>query len=186
MYMTKGSRAHIDHFQRSMSDALSAIVHPVQLDGFQGEDFLGVGTAKGVGVDNCPDYYGVNWQAYIDGSFHGDYFCNQPYGSFAGDAKDIRVTIQYMNCNGLNRWGIYVEGDLKLCKTIDATSGMASAGPESISGTGTLQDLTVGLHNLQYRTTSGTWNDYANVLYCVDPGYEIHIWTPSYFSVVME
>jgi len=187
IFQTKGSRAQLDHFQR-FADIGHGIAHPVQIDGFQTADFLGAGTAKGVGVDDCPDYYGTEWQGYADGSVGGIYFCNQPYSSFGGNVDDVRITIQYMSsCNGLSRWGIYIDGDLKLCKTIGATSGMSTAGSESLSlGTEVLQDLTIAIHDLQYRTSTGTWNDWAGgITSCEDPGLDINVFSDTYFSVVM-
>jgi hypothetical protein len=178
IYMSKGVRGRIDH--RSATPAAGrAIVHPMQIDGYSDVDFLGLGTVKGIGVPgtSCDDNFTTSWDVYPDGfTDNGEtYFCNQTWGSVSNTAQDVRLTIQFMSsCLGVPRWGFYWDGDILTCKTIGATSGRGSAGAESI-GTHVTQNLEVEYEVLEYRTTSGTWNDWVPNASCADPGYQVTV-----------
>lgn len=87
----------------------------------------------------------------------------------------VRLTIQHMpSCNGISRWGMYWDGALQLCKTINSTAGRGSAGSESI-GTTSTQDLEIEYEVLQYRKTDLTWANWTPQLSCADPGYTVTV-----------
>ena len=71
------------------------IAHPGQVNPSFSSfgDFIGLGSAKGVGVDLCSDYYGSGWQVYADGSVYGVYFCNE-LQYVAGNAQSQSFIIQ--------------------------------------------------------------------------------------------
>lgn len=77
--LDRGIKGEVDLVSAQPINQSSAIVHPMQIV-YSEMSFVGWGTAKGVGIDQCPDYFGTKWQVYFDGSNLGDYFCKQPYG----------------------------------------------------------------------------------------------------------
>jgi hypothetical protein len=180
---SKGIRAVLDHRSATPLNSNTAIVHPTQIDGYgSATDFLGWGTVKGVGVPgtSCDDNFTSSWDVYVDGVTFGVYFCNQTWGSVSNTAQNVRLTIQHMpSCNGGPRWGMYWDGQLQLCKTIDATAGQGSAGAESIGTTAT-QDLEIEYEGLQYRRASDlAWVNWAPTSSCTNSGYVLTIIGPT-------
>lgn len=86
---SKGVRARFDHRSATPLSSVTAIVHPMQVDGWGSSDFIGWGTVKGVGVPgtSCGDNFTNNWDVYVDGYSFGVYFCNQTWGSVANTAQ---------------------------------------------------------------------------------------------------
>lgn len=154
----------------------AAIAHPIQVS-TTGGDFLGWGTAKGKGIDQCPDYFGDRWQVYIDGSISGVYFCIQPFDSTAPSAQDQFFRIEYTACQGYPghlRWVFFWNAVQRACKTTPFSLGYTSAGSESVD-TSTTQNLRVAYPYVQVRQVLlPTWDTGSQLETCeMDAPYEV-------------
>jgi hypothetical protein len=140
------------------------IVHPAQVRSASTSDFLGWGTAKGVGVDECPDYYGSGWQVYLDGVAFGVYFCYQPYATLSATAQNQTFQIQQHTCPFYpytNKWVLYWAGTVKTCVSTNFTATPdVVAGSESI-GTTADQNLDVHWESMKYLNSSYVWTNWG-------------------------
>jgi len=97
--VAKGVLGDVDLYA-AFASAGRAIVHPMQVGGGVSDDFVGWGTARGVGVDACPDNYDQDaWQVYADGTQNLQYRCRQNYGSLAETAANQAFKIKYGTCS---------------------------------------------------------------------------------------
>jgi hypothetical protein len=169
-----GIKGEVDLYAAQPSTG-RAIVHPMQVV-YNADNFVGWGTAIGVGIDNCPDYYGTNWQIYFDGANLGDYFCQQPYGSMSSTAQNQFFRIEWTTCpgDGQLKFVVYWNSAYKSCKTIGATFGRPSAGSESV-GTTLTQTLDVQYSAIRAKSSAGTWGYFSSLHQCeLDPPYEVN------------
>ncbi len=113
-------------------------VHPVQMDiGILGGDFVAIGTAKGLGTDDCADDYDAKWTVYTDGEIDGMYFCNDEqldaYG--IGDNPEFSITHGFCPSEILDRWLMSFGGTLWACYVGSSTvSRAAYLGLETTGG----------------------------------------------------
>jgi hypothetical protein len=167
----KGIFGHTDLVSAQPVDSSNdAIVHPIQVDGSGTSDFLGWGTAKGVGVDDCPTYTGSRWQVYVDGVSFGVYFCRQEYGSEPDVANDQKFEVRHTSCDGSTRWAFYWNYALKTCQAFNFAAGMPSAGGEAIGGP---QEVDVRYRDMQYRVLGGSWTYWTSTALTWDLGYRV-------------
>lgn len=150
-------------------------VHPAQLDiGDPNGSFLAIGTAKGVGVDNCANDYDAKWTIYTDGELQGVYFCDdQDVDAYSAGANP-GFKIVYGNClvTG-NAWELHMGNTLWRC--ISATSHKASRAIAMLEtvGTNTDKNIDVKYTDLENNNdSSGTWHSWGTVddLFA-DPNY---------------
>lgn len=145
----------------------TAIVHLNQMAMASG-DFVGWGTAKGVGVDNCPTYTGTLWYIYVDGYAFGIYFCRQGnYGSLPPTADNQHFEILYTTCSGSTRWAFYWNSTLKTCQAVDGSHGTAYVGGESIGHDP--QKIDVRDNGLVYHVSN--WADWTASTTCTNTSF---------------
>ena len=155
----------------------TAVVHPMQILSITG-DFIGWGTARGVGVDDCPDDYSLGWQIYIDGYKFGVYFCRQQYGSVAGAAQDELFTLRYGDCNGTDKWRAFHNGVRKTCQAIDDDSAFYLAVGSEIIGTSSILHADIHFDDLsRYNPTNDFWYSWTSgaAAECESNGYRTRI-----------
>jgi len=154
------------------------IAHPLQVYSPTTYDWFGWGTAKGVGVDDCPDYYGSGWQVYVDGVAFDLYFCDSPYATLAGNAQDQTFQVHYSTCPFFPytvQWTFRWAGVYKTCRANSFTSAaFYLAGSESI---GTLADQNLDVHweTMKYLNSSYAWVNWGAGLNCFDPPYRVRV-----------
>jgi len=167
-------------------------VHPMQIDiGGLGGDFLGIGTAKGVGVASCANDYDPLWTVYRDGELGGIYHCYDiavdVYGVGGTPLFELRRTV----CsNGNTRWVLYWNSVEKACLYSASASASAVSVVLETTGPGTTdRDIDVKYYNLYKNFTgSGTWYAFGNCdfsppsykadFYSLDglSDYRCHLW----------
>jgi len=71
------------------------IAHPFQMEDTSTLDFVAIGTTKGKGATGtrCGDYYGANWEVYVDYQNYGLYYCTY-LEQIGGEALSQHATIQ--------------------------------------------------------------------------------------------
>lgn len=188
----KGLQSLVDHVNPGTQPNGTAIVHPSQIGGPDGVEFVGWGTARGEGtsvpgaLSNCPDDY-TNWNIYVDGVSFGKYFCRQQYGSLGYTAQDNYFRIEYglaSACDNANAWRFYMDGVYKTCQRNAASYGVfVAVGSEVI---GTTSTLTADVHwgSLGWKSgTTGNWNWWGAGSTCENAGYQVRkitnydVWT---------
>src|SRR6187455_33093 len=65
--LRRGIKGEMDLYSAQPNNTSAAIIHPTQIV-HDADNFVGWGTAKGIGVDNSDDYFGTRWQIYFDGA----------------------------------------------------------------------------------------------------------------------
>jgi hypothetical protein len=170
----RGVRSTVDLYAATPLSGQSAIVHPLQLASSSSADFLGWGTAKGVGTTggstNCPDDFS-GWNVYVDGMAFGVYFCEQTYGALADTAQNQVFTIVHESSAGCaGAFDMYLNGVSKTCRVIDGTNGQVSAGAESI-GTTETQLIDVHYESKNYNNPSTGWQPWGAQAGCANAGY---------------
>lgn len=187
-----GAAYSYDHYftaARSVEDFVPAtvqpgraVVHPLQLISPTGVDFIGWGTAKGIGtsdsgaISNCPDDYN-GWNVYVDGVSFTRYFCRQQYGSVGSTALDQEFKFSYggTSCGDPNfdKWRFYLNGDLKSCQRINTDEGdIIAVGGEAIGSGSQLIDIHFGA--LEWKSSAtGNWYNWGSGSRCEDTGYRI-------------
>ncbi|HET7181008.1 MAG TPA: hypothetical protein VFI15_02120 [Candidatus Limnocylindrales bacterium] len=180
-----GAQATVDLFAATPNDHSSTIVHPLQIGGSSGSgDFIGWGTAIGEGVSQCPDYFGANWQVYVDGASFGTYFCHQPFGSLASNASGQVFKMQFEPCPSnpqFSQWAMFLNGVFKVCQGIDSTSAnRVVAGGESITSGGD-QVIDVRYRSDKYLKGS-TWSAWGAGDSCTNSPYKIQLNSNSDFK----
>ena len=174
-FVRQGIKGEMDHFAATPL-AGAGIVHPTQIAASNG-DFVGWGTAKGVGVPftECGDNFTASWEIYVDGTVNDVYFCKQDYGSVSNTAQNQFFRIEYTTCpgDGQPKFVFYWNSAWKTCKTIGADRGRVGAGSES-TGTFSTQNLDVRYQAIRQRNTSGTWAYLTSLYECeLDAPYTI-------------
>jgi hypothetical protein len=172
---TKGLKGQEDLVSATVQSG-RAIVHPAQVTSASSADFLGWGTAKGVGVDDCPDYYGSGWQVYNDGVNFGVYFCYQPFATLAATAQNQTFELRYGTCPwDQYQWAFYWNGTFHTCRSVDFTaSPYVSAGSESI-GTTADQNLDVHWETMKYLNASYSWVNWGAGTNCANAPYRVRV-----------
>jgi len=161
--VAKGLQARQELTAATPHSASTAIVHPLQI-GMASGDFVGWGTAMGVGTNDpnalsdCPDNPGPRWAIYVDGIAFGYYFCRQSYGSTDPAATSQDAEIIHGTCNGATQWTFKWNGTVKTCETVSGAGGTPSVGAESIGYDP--QNVDIRDHRLTYRILGGTWTDW--------------------------
>lgn len=177
----QGTAAVVDLFAASVGSG-RAIVHPNQVVSGTGGDFVGWGTAKGVGVGACPDDY-TGWNVYVDGVSFGSYFCRQTYGQLSDTATNNKFTIRYMNCsNGTAEWVFLLNNVEKTCAKMNASRGTPLSGSESVNTTVT-QNLKIHYEGLQFHNGTSWANWGSSYSHCADPGYSVRTVSTTEFWV---
>lgn len=180
-----GVLAKVDLFAASPANNSSTIVHPLQVAVASG-DFVGLGTAIGKGVDQCPDYFGSNWQVYVDGQSFGVYFCRQPFGSLASTAKGHIFFMQYITCpfdTTKTLWVAYFDGYAKLCVGTNGSSAIGvGGGGESIYNHS--QKIDVRYYGDEYRKGT-SWYLWGSGASCADSAFSIQTNSDSDFKVYL-
>jgi len=159
----------------------------MQMDMVGSTDFIGWGTAKGVGVDDCPDDF-TGWNIYIDGIRNNGltYFCRQNFGQLSMGAFGDVFSFAYGNCDGEVRWRAKVNSEQLTCQAVDGISGDHSAGSESIGTTAT-QDLRMDYQDVEYKTTTTDWASWSGQWFeCDDPGYDVTNFYNYWHRVILE
>lgn len=171
-----GVRSEQD-FESATVPTGTAIVHPMQVAMDNG-DFLGWGTARGVGVDNCADDYTAHWKVYIDGYKFGDYFCIQDFGEIAGTATNQLFTLRYGDCNGTNKYRAFLNGVRLSCQAINGSvADHLAAGSEVIGTTGQLH-ADIHYDDLsRYYAVTDNWSAWNSALAddCESEGYRVRV-----------
>ena len=155
------------------------IAHPGQLNPSFSSDFIGLGTAKGEGVMNCPDQWGPSWQAYVDGLVYGTYFC-EDLQYIHGDAQSQSFIIQrrygacYPGEEGV-AWDIKWQGVTQTCVSESFSStDFVSAGAENGNNQPN-QRLAISYVQMQYQVTEspyaywGTYQAFTDAPYTITP-----------------
>ncbi|MGI8658164.1 MAG: hypothetical protein ACR2K4_05250 [Candidatus Limnocylindria bacterium] len=164
--MRRGIKGEMDHYSAQPNGSSTTIVHPTQIV-YNSNNFVGWGTAKGDGVDNCASYFGTRWQIYFDGRNAGDYFCEQHYGDVSDTAQNQFFRIEWTTCpgDGNLKFVVYWNSAWKSCKIIGASSGRPSAGSESI-GTTSTQDLQIGYAAIRAKPITAGWQYFSSLSTC--------------------
>jgi hypothetical protein len=169
---SKGLQSTVDLVSGTPFDPnTTAIVHPAQIASSSSTDFVGWGTAKGVGVPgtDCATSTTSRWQVYVDGAAFGTYFCRQTYGSEPDVASNQAVEIIHTTCSGSTRWAFFWNGAQKTCQLFDGVSGLPSVGGESIAHDP--QHIDVHYKALTYRVLGGTWTPWSAASFCTNAPY---------------
>lgn len=153
-----------------------AVVHPGQFNpSFAGGDFYGFGTANGAGVDNCPDYYGTQWQVYIDGQAFGLYFCSA-LEYIAGNAQSQSFIIELgAACpheTGAGMHFLWQQVDLTCEYNSFTTTDQVSAGAENVLNYPN-QALRIEYVQLQYRIPGSAFAYWPTFYATFDTPYTI-------------
>jgi hypothetical protein len=152
------------------------IAHPAQLNPSFSSDFLGFGTAKGIGVDNCPTYTGSGWQVYVDGNVYGTYFCSA-LEYIAGNAQSQSIIMQrhsgscpYDTGPG---WDVKWQGAILTCITESFSyDDNLSAGAEN-GGSYPNQPLAITWVQMQYRRAGYSYAYWPGHTNSTDSPYQI-------------
>jgi hypothetical protein len=158
-----------------------AYVHFAQVlkTGEANGDFVAVGSANGVGVQDCPDQYNGKWDVYTDGRIGGVYFCHTHDVNRFSAGDDIPFKILRVNCGTISDplygWNMSMAGHDWACyATSWGTGQMLSVGLEHAGTSATYQtdrNLDVKYTNLQVKPTGGTWSDFLVGQGHTDPSY---------------
>jgi hypothetical protein len=155
-----------------------AIAHPAQVVSATTTDFLGWGTEKGNGPDDCADYYGSGWQVYVDGVAFGAYFCDAPWATLSATAQNQTFQIEYHTCPFYpysQRWVFYWAGTIETCRSTNFTASPdVSAGSESV-GTTADQNIDVHWETMKYLNSSGTWTNWGDGENCANSPYRVRV-----------
>jgi len=164
--LRRGIKGEMDLYSAQPNNTSAAIIHPTQIV-HDADNFVGWGTAKGIGVDNSDDYFGTRWQIYFDGAQLGDYFCEQHYGDVADTAQNQFFRIEWTTCpgDGQSKFVVYWNSAWKSCKTIGVSNGRPLAGAESI-GTTLTQDLQVGFAAVRAKPITAGWQYFTSLVTC--------------------
>lgn len=153
-------------------------VHLTQADvGPYGGDFVAIGNAKGVGVDNCADDYDEGWTGYWDGRLGQIYFCFDFSPDQYGIGSNSTFQIDYGSCalaGGANRWKLTFGGSLRGCvNTGNSGAQGLYIGLETTGGSTVDRNIDVKYTNLKRNHTNGPdWVDLGNPgLQNLDPNY---------------
>jgi|GEM_PF-2932817 len=147
-------------------------VHAMQVDiGTPGGDFVAVGTAKGLGVDNCPNDYDPLWDVYRDGIVGGVYFCAtaqaDAFGIGSNPSFDILRVGPGTTCGPTSGgWQLTMAGVFRGCIQSTASSGHAVAAMLETTGGSTVdRDIDVKFTSMLSRQYGGTgwWALQGNV-----------------------
>lgn len=135
-------------------------IHPTQMDvGSAGNAFVAIGTAKGVGVDNCANDYDALWTVYVDGIIGGVYFCEDVNVDAYGAGTNPAFNIEYGFCPSVsaNRWLLSFGGVLWRCKDSGAVGAVSGkAGLETTGGSNVDRNIDVKYTNLQRNMQGST------------------------------
>jgi hypothetical protein len=165
-------------------------VHPTQMDiGSVGAAFVAIGTAKGVGVDDCANDYDALWTVYIDGEIGGTYFCEDVDVDAYGSGTNPAFNISYEFCPSVlaNRWLLSFGGVLWSCKSAGATGATRAIGMiETTGSSSTDRNIDVKYTNLQLNNiSSNTWNNFGNAASSVAPNYSFANVSTTAFNVFL-
>lgn len=115
-------------------------MHPAQVL-FSDGDFIGLGTANGVGVDNCPNHYdGDSWQVYVDGDWNGVYHCEDlGVTEPAGATPSFVMEPDFSQCGSSLKWSMIWRSNLEYCVNVGSSSAkILSWGGEQVTQTSPL------------------------------------------------
>jgi hypothetical protein len=143
-------------------------VHITQADigSLQG-DFVAIGTAKGAGVDSCPDDFDPLWDGYYDGQLGALYFCNEfnPDGWGIGDNPSFRIERANCPSGGFPSWVLTFAGTTRTCISSSSTAAIAlPVGLEVVTSPPDTTDRNIDVKytNLNRNlTNSTTWQSYG-------------------------
>lgn len=171
-YINAGS-AVFDGFQGQIgqrTDPATVIgvgyVHGAQADiGPIGGDFVAIGVANGLGVDNCANDYDPKWTGYYDGEVALDYFCED----FALDAYAVGsypwFIIERKTCplGGGTKWVLHFDGATRGCVTAAASAAWLIDTLLETTGASDLgRNIDVRFINLKWSITgSSSWINYG-------------------------
>lgn len=153
-------------------------VHFNQIDtGAQGGDFIAIGTAKGLGVDQCPDRYSGSWSIYTDGMIAGVYFCREQDDDAYQAKTNPAFSITYEYCPLVNssRWVMSFGGTVWECIAATSNSGSRVAAALETTGPSTVdRNIDVKFNSVKTRHAGGSWVDFAAPgTHVVDPSYSV-------------
>lgn len=146
------------------------IAHPGQILPSFSTDFIGFGTAKGLGVANCPDQWGPSWQVYVDGTVYGTYFCEDlQYISGGAQSQSFIVQRHAGQCSPSEPgpgWDVKWQGVTRSCISQSFSStDFIGAGAENGNNQPN-QAIRIDYVQMQYRnvgTTYGYWGSYTRL-----------------------
>jgi len=141
-------------------------VHITQLDtGAAGGDFVAIGTANGLGVDNCADDYDARWTGYYDGVAGGIYFCEDFAPDAWGAGASVSFAIEFKACpaTGLNRWVLTLGGVVRGCVNASGTSGpQINVGIETTGGSSTDRNIDARYTSLMRKSPGANWVNWGS------------------------
>lgn len=178
-----------DHLIRTNPATVNGIgyVHALQLDiGAPGENFVAIGTAKGVGVDNCPNSYDSPWDIYTDGAIAGAYFCHTEANNLYTAGDSAGFTITWANCPGTSnpRWVMYMDG-FRRCISAGTSQGSRTiAMLETTGGSNVDRNIDFTAYNMEYKI-SGTWVGMNGLSQSVANNYSITIPQPDRANIFL-
>lgn len=166
-------------------------VHAMQLGFDPSDDFLAIGTAKGVGAGGggCPDRYGDRWEIYTDGMKNGLYFCNEESLNAYTAGNIPPFSIYPAVCpNGLNGWNLNMGGTTWSCKTqgggIDTTGDIVAGTLETTGASNVDRNIDVRYRDMEFRSF-GTWKDFGVGVNVAQPNYQVGNITSQRFDVFL-
>lgn len=172
---TKGLKGQEDLVSATVASGRT-IAHPAQVVSATTADFLGWGTEKGNGPDDCADYYGSGWQVYNDGVAFGVYFCYAPVATLPATAQNQTFEIRYGTCPwDQYQWAFYWGGTFRTCHETDFTASPdVAAGSESV---GTTADHNIDVHweTMKYLNSSYTWTNWGAGTNCANAPYRVRV-----------
>jgi hypothetical protein len=161
-------------------------IHPTQLDIGPNTDntFVAIGTAKGVGTDNCDTRYNGSWTIYTDGRIDGIYFCeDENVNAYqVGDNPPFTIA-SYGTCATPppqpSGWRLYMGGIQWNCvQAVYHKGSQVSAGLEQVNGDSGGYNLDVKYSNLQSSTDGAGWTDFGPPTFVVED-YTYQVTTPT-------
>ena len=162
-------------------------VHSSQMDiGDPGNMFVAVGTAKGVGVDNCANDYDSLWTVYEDGVIGGVYFCNDLDVDAYGANTSPSFSITRGACQGGQRWLMEFGGTRWDCIVSGVDGASRAIGLlETTGGSTTDRNIDVKFKNLATRDIGSTWDVFGTASTSVDPNYSVSVVSTLQFNVFL-
>jgi hypothetical protein len=152
-------------------------IHPTQADiGVDGGGFVGIGTAKGVGIDQCADNYDALWTVYTDGFIGGNYFCHDenPDAYTIGDNPSFKIV--YANCpsSQTNAWLMYFGGTLWRCLYSDQhVAQSVGVGLETTGGSNVDRNIDVKYSELEHRSQGSGFVGWGTASTFAAPSYTV-------------
>lgn len=165
-------------------------VHPTQVDvGAYGGDFVAIGTANGLGVDNCANDYDAKWTVYTDGVIGGVYRCDDEKLDAYTTGSNPSFTIQRAWCpsQSATRWLLFFGGTLWRCMSHSATGAIgAAAGLETTGSSTTDRNIDVKYTGLNTSNiNSSTWNAFGAGTSIHSPNYSYQYVSTTAFNVYL-